>query len=414
VAAGALAAGGAPRAFALSSARRAVRRPELAPGRFRPQPGRIYLTTAELDAVRANLHKRKSPHAVLAFEHTRALAGQGVGAAPAPTNPSADLTDWFETIYHPGLIDGNHAYNLALTYAITKDPEYGRRARDFCLAWANTYRPLPSPSRVGHMVAEPVGPTIKLFIAYDLAKGLFGAADRKAFTSWAAMFVQRGMDAADFCRDQPWVPDVTYGKDTGNPVPYGNSATWQRTMAVWAAAVVGGSTLRRTLEWNWRHTTAQGRDYGWDNLIEGLVLDGTGGQVVEDRYRSSIEYGHFSWTPLALIADVAKHAGFRIDLFRYRTRSHGYSVFTPVRYYARFLRRPTVDGSLEQSKYGGGAWPQTASRWRSVYELLYRNSAGTGYEDELARTIGFEGARTRGDNYDIYTLNYQAVLGPPL
>jgi hypothetical protein len=44
------------------------------------------------------------------------------------------------------------------------------------------------------MVAEPVGPVIKLCRAYDLAKPVFSRSERAEFASWAAQFVERGPD----------------------------------------------------------------------------------------------------------------------------------------------------------------------------------------------------------------------------
>jgi hypothetical protein len=261
------------------------------------------------------------------------------------------------------------------------------------------------------MVAEPVGPVIKLCMAYDLARPEFSIAERDEFSSWAAQFVQRGMTDADSARDFPWVDDVDYGGDRSNPAPYGNSATWQRAMAVWAAAAVGGTTLQETLEWNFQHKTKGGLDYGWDDLLEGLIIDGTNGRVVEDRYRSSIEYGHFSWIPLVLIADLARHAGFHVDLFRYRTKRHGYTVFTPVHYYAPFLVRPTIPDALEKTQYGGSSWPATAARWRAAYEIVYRNATDLSTMKTLRRTVNFGGPKQRGDNYDVYVLGYAALFG---
>jgi hypothetical protein len=261
------------------------------------------------------------------------------------------------------------------------------------------------------MVAEPVGPVIKLCMAYDLAKDAFSPAERSEFATWAGQFVDRARTSVDRTRDQPWVDDVLYGGDRTNPVPYGNSATWQRAMGVWAAAVVGRSALGQMLEWNFQHTTRQGLDYGWDDLLEGLVIDGSGGQVTEDRYRSSIEYGHFSWIPLVLIADVARRSGFHVDLFEYRTKRHGYTVFTPVSYYARFLRQPSIPDSLEKTQYGGAAWPATAARWRAAYEILYRNARDPATIKLLHKTVNFGGPKQRGDNYDIYILGYAALFG---
>ena len=238
------------------------------------------------------------------------------------------------------------------------------------------------------------------------------AGERAEFRSWARQFVERGRTNADYARDTPWVGDVTYGADRSNPAPYGNGATWQRAMAVWAAAVSGPAILRETLEWNFQHRTAKGLDYGWDDLLEGLILDGFGGQVVEDRYRSSIVYGHFSWIPTVLIAEVARNASFRVDLFRYRTKRHGYTVFTPLGYYAQFVTKESIPPSLESgSAQGGSSWSSTAARLRAQYEVLYRNATDPAIVKALHRVVNYGSGRRRGDNYDVYVYGYGALFG---
>jgi Alginate lyase len=365
----------------------------------------------ELAQVRRNIFELKLPFARRAWAATAGRADGYLGYEPSPTRPDSDLSDWRESIYVPGLRDGNAALTLATAYAVGGRRAHGLRAKAICLAWARTYNPAPSLGRIGHMVAEPVGPVIKLCMAYDLAKPVFSNAERGQFRSWAAQFVERGRIDAELARDKPWVGDVAYGDDRANPAPYGNSATWQRAMAVWSAAIVGGSTLRRTLEWNLQHTTPGGLNYGWDDLVEGLVIDGSGGQVLEDRYRSSIEYGHFSWIPLVLIADLARRVRFHVDLFEYRTKRHGYTVFTPVAYYAHFLSEESIPDGLERTQYGGSAWPSTASRWRAAYEILYRNASDPPAVKTLRSVVNHGGPRRRGDNYDVYILGHAALFG---
>jgi Alginate lyase len=371
----------------------------------------LAVSAAQLGQIRRNVFELKLGFARRAWANTLAKANGWLGYQPSPTRPDFDVSDWFNTIYRPGLHDGNAALTLAIANAVGRRAEHAKRAKAICLAWARTYRPAPPLHKIGHMVAEPVGPVIKLCMAYDLAKPAFSATERTEFSSWAAQFVTRGRTSADYARDHPWVPDVTYGEDRANPAPYGNGATWQRAMAVWAAATVGGETLRSTLEWNFQHMTAGARDYGWDDVLEGLVIDGSGGQVIEDRYRSSVEYGHFSWIPLVLIAELARNVGFRVDLFTYKTRRHGYTIFTPLRYYAPFLSKGSIPSALERTQYGGSSWPMTSARWRSAYEVLYRNATDPTAVTTLRRVVNFGGPSRRGDNYDIYVLGYAALFG---
>jgi hypothetical protein len=372
---------------------------------------RLLVTASDLAQARRNVFDLKLGFARRAWTNTLARANAYLGHQPSPTRPDSDLSDWRQALYLPGLYDGNAALTLATAYALGGRRDHGERAKAICLAWARTYRPVPSLDRIGHMVAEPVGAVIKLCLAFDLARPVFSAGERAEFISWAAQFVARGRRNADFARDRPWVPDVLYGEDRSNPAPYGNSATWQRAMAVCAAGVVGGATLRQTLLWNFQHATSGGLEYGWDNLLEGLVIDDSGGQVTEDRHRSSIHYGHFAWIPTVLIAQVARNARFQVDLFEYKTALNAYSVFTPLAHYAGFATRDAIPDSREKTTNGGTAWPTTAARLRATYEVLYRNATDPATVQILRRTVNYGGPRQRGDNFDVYVLGYAALFG---
>jgi hypothetical protein len=375
--------------------------------------GSLVLNAAELAQVRSNIFRLKLAHATRAWKRTLADANNWLGYEPSPTRPeTVEPDNWFDSLYHPGLLDGSAAYALGIAYAIGGRREHAERAKAICLAWARTYNPPPPQVRTGHLVAEPVGPVIKLCMAFELTKPVFDSRERSEFTAWAALFVARGKAGTDSARDDPWVPDVTYEGDRTNVAPYGNGATWQRAMAVWAAAATDQSTLRATLDWNLQHRTLKrGLDYGWDDLLEGMVIDGTGGEVCEGRYRSSVHYAHYSWAPLVLIADVSRRAKFRVDLFTYRSRRHGYSVFTPFPYYAHFATSETIAPELERTAYGGSAWPDDAARWRVVYEVLYRNASEPKLVKQLATAVNYGGPVRRGDNYNIYVLGYGALLG---
>ncbi|MEX2556598.1 MAG: alginate lyase family protein [Actinomycetota bacterium] len=372
----------------------------------------LVLTAAELARVRANVFDLKLGFARRAWKRTLADANNWLGYQPNPTRPGdVDPDNWQATLSEPGRRDGAAAYTLASAYAVGGRAAHAERAKAICLAWARTYNPAPPQARTGHFVAEPVGPVIKLCMAYELAKPEFTQSERAEFAAWTAQFVGRGINGADSSRDDPWVPDVTYGSDRTNVAPYGNGATWQRAMAVWAAAVVGGSTLRSTLDWNFRHRTPKGREYGWDELLEGLIIDGTGGEMSEGRYRSSIHYGHFAWAPIVLIADVARRAGHPIDLFAYRSRRHAYTVFTPFPYHARFATSQTIPPNLERTQYGGSRWPEIAALWRAFYELLLRNASDPKLVKRLRAAVDYGGPTQRGDNYNIHVLGYAALFG---
>lgn len=376
-----------------------------------PLRGSLVASSAELTQVHANVFDLQLGFARRAWENTLEQANNWLGYRAKPPRDDVRVTNWNDQIYRPGLHDGNAAYTLGLAYALAGREEHGRRSRDICLAWARTYRKSRPQSEIGHMVAEPVGPVIKLCMAFQLARPAFSSADAAEFALWAGQFVEKGKRNADSALDSPWVPDVVYGGDRTNVAPYGNSATWQRAMAVWAATAVDSGTLRSTLDWNLSHTTAGGRPYGWDELLEGLVIDGAGGQLTEDRYRQSVEYGMFSWSPLVLIADVARRAGYKTNLFTYKSRRNGYTLLTPILdHYARFLTVDTIAREDEKTDYGGD-WRKASGRWRAFWEIAYRNSSDPPVVKTLRRVVNHGGPDRRGDNYDIYITNYAALLG---
>jgi hypothetical protein len=370
------------------------------------------LSAAELAQVRANVFDRKLGFARQAWKRTLADANNWLGYQPNPTRPEDVNPDsWQDTLSEPGRLDGAAAYTLASAYAVGGRKEHAERAKAICLAWARVYDPAPPQLQTGHLAAEPIGPVIKLCMSYELAKPEFTQSERAEFAAWAKQFVTRGMTGADSSRDFPWVEDVTYGSDRTNVAPFGNGATWQRAMAVWAAAVAGGKTLRSTLDWNLKHRTPKGHPYGWDELLEGLIIDGTGGEMSEGRYRSSIHYGHFAWAPTVLIADVARRAGHRVDLFSYRSRRHGYTVFTPFSYHAPFATRETIPPKFEQTTYGGSRWPEIAALWRAFYEILLRNANNPALAKRIQAAVNYGGPTKRGDNYNIHVLGYAALFG---
>ena len=65
---------------------------------------------------------------------------------------------------------------LGYAYAVTGKSDYGRKAREFTLAWARTY--------VGD--GNPINETefVRLMRGYDLARGLFSAMDRAEVDRW--------------------------------------------------------------------------------------------------------------------------------------------------------------------------------------------------------------------------------------
>ncbi|WP_147281226.1 alginate lyase family protein [Gaiella occulta] len=352
--------------------------------------------------IRANV--RTKPWSKLAWQQTLKNADSALSASPHPADPRRDYRDrgdpscpdgavgWYCGLYLPGLEDGRHARNLAMAYTVTGNRAYALKSKEFLLAWARTYSPLPATSMIGHYIAEVGGITLKSFQAYALVQDVFSPAERQVFTRWAAAFVDRGKRQADAARDEPWVPQA----------PWGNSATWARSMAVLAAAVVGGRTLRQTLDWNWAHTTTRGKDYGWKALIEGVMYPG--GKMVEEDVRQSVFYALFTLQPLMLIADVAQHVGYRHNLWTFRpVPTKG--ILAAIAYYAPYLQG-RVSGYPAYTEPTGRTPADIAAANRSVLENAANDVPGSAL---LRRIVAYGGPGVRGTNDDPYIVGYNAV-----
>ncbi len=387
-----------------------------APKPFTPQPGRYYLTDAEIAQLRRTV--KRAPWAKAAWARTKAAADAALAEAPNPAPSSgADYsssgrdannqcpnppTGWFCLLYARGIHDGQNALNLARAFAITHNPAYATKAKQFLLAWARTYNP-PNPT-VAQDIADSGGFMLKGFLAYDLVRQEFTPAERTEFQAWAKLFVAAGEARADTQVDLPGIPPQTYNGDTSNWQSWGNSEAFARALAVAAAAVVGGDTLKAALAWNWQHTTRGGRSNGWQDLIDGETIDGTGGETFEGRARNDISYGLLGSDALLVIADIAKHAGYSRNLFTFTT-PHGNSVLLPFRFYGTFLS-------------GTSPWPQSDGSYanRDVRSSGFRagleigaDNAGSALKPFLKRVVGTAGPGQRASNFDPYVWLYGAV-----
>jgi hypothetical protein len=256
------------------------------------------------------------------------------------------------------------------------------------------------------MVAEPIGPMIKLFMTYDLLRGDFAAATRAKVERWARQWIAVGERSADASRDYPWVPDVTINGLRTNVAAYGNSAFGQRAMAVWAAAAAGADALNAALAWNWQHTTARGHVYGWDDVLDHSQLPGANGETLEGRVRQSVGYGLFGWSDLLLIADVAKHAGFSVNLFTHET-ARGNSLLDVVPFYAPILMGTTGDPYPSEDT---SDLPSTLSSYRAKFETLVNNCPAQLSVCALAsRVVNTGGPAQRALNEDGWLMGWNAV-----
>ncbi len=372
--------------LALTAAAAAFAQPAAADS-FVAEPGRHYLTSAEIAVMKSNIARHA--WARTAWEKTRASADAALGATPNPAVPRPPDVggSWPTPVYGKGLRDGQLARTLAMAYAVTGDSRYANKAKEFALAWARSYSPLPSLPATGHDVAEPVGATIKLFMAYDLTQAAWTEQERATFKSWANAFVERSKRAVESERDSFANNNPDY--------PWSNGPSWQRAQAVWAAAVVGGRVLADTLAWNLNHRSRGGRDGGWQDLIENTMS--SSGQMKEQLRRSSIGYALFNYLPLVLIADVTKHAGSTPNLWHYRTPS-GKSLLAPAEYYAPYL-----------AGRSGPDWsPEKAAEKRAQMELVLTNYPASAV---LRNALNHGGDATRGANYDGRCCGFGALVG---
>jgi hypothetical protein len=360
---------------------------------------RYYLSAAEIAQIRKNV--ATEPWAKVAWRQTLAKADEALGATPHPADPTknyassnkdcnASSDGWYCGLFNPGWADGNATRNLALAYVVSGDRRYADKAKEFLLAWERTYHRPPPISQIGHMIAEPVGFMIKGFMAYDLIQNVFTPAEKLEFRRWAGRFIARGEANSDFARDEPWIAEA----------PYGNSATWQRAMAVWAAAVAGKRQLARALDWNWSHRTRLGKRYGWSTLLSGAMTES--GMMVEERVRQSVDYGLFTWHPLALIADVAYHAGYPRNLFTVETKS-GKSLELAANYYVPYL------GGQKSDPYNDPIdWNQTVYGYRAVFELAAKRMPDS---PAIRSLVTSQDPNTRGSDWDPLIVGYNALTG---
>lgn len=382
--------------------------------------GSLYVSSAQLTAVRASI--KRYPWAREAWQNTLSFANGRLGAAPSPADPNRDYShdapaqpNWRDDLYGPGITDGHAAAGLALVYRVTGDRRYAAAAKRILLGWVGAYTHPPGVGggvAPGHMVAEPIGPMIKLFMAADLLWPALAGGERSAVAAWAQQWIGVGERNADSAKDAPWVDDTHIGSFVANAAPEGNSALGQRAMAMWAAAVAGPQTLRAALAWNWDHVTPGGHRYGWDDVIGHLIIPGTGGETIEGRYRSSVFYGLFGWAELLTVADLARHAGFRIDLFTYRAPG-GSTLLSVAPFYA-----PVLVGSKPNpypgTSEGGGSYDQARAEYRAVFETAYRNCPdGLAVCRTYRSVVTSGGPKQRGDNYDPHLTRWNALLGRP-
>jgi hypothetical protein len=360
---------------------------------------RYYLSAAKIAEMRENV--ASEPWARVAWRKTLAWANRALGATPHPSDPTKDYRSqnkdckassagWYCGLFEPGSVDGENARNLALAYVVTGDRRYADKAKEFLLAWERAYHRPPPTAHIGHMIAEPVGFMIKGFMAYDLIQNVFTPAEGKEFREWAWQFVVRGEASADFARDKPWIEEA----------PYGNSATWQRAMVVWAAAVAGKEQLAPALAWNWSHQTAYGKDYGWSTLVDGAMTGN--GMMVEERVRQSVDYALFTWHPLALIADVAHHAGYPKNLFTVRTKSNK-SLELAAAYYVPYLNGEKADPYNDPID-----WKQMISGYRTVFELAAKRMPDS---HAIRSLVMSQHGHVRGSDYDPFIVGYNALTG---
>lgn len=375
-----------------------------------------FMSAADVAALRRRV--ATAAWAKNAFLRTKQVADAALRTSPSPAPadgdylptgygpdgrcPAQPTSGWACVLYKRGLNDGKSVLSLAQVYAVTGDGAYAAKAREFLLAWARAYD--PPPPIIGHDSADTLGFMIKGLLAYDLVSDTFSASDRAAFASWAHRLVPIAMARADSNRDKPGIPDQTVRGDTSNWQSFGGNAALDRTMAVLAAAAAGPSTLAGALDWNWSHRTPHGTDNGWPAFIDGLIVDGTGGQTFEGVARN-IGYGLIATKGLLLIADVAKHVGYKRNLFL-STTSHGNYLLLPFAYYGPYLdfTRPWPQSDSDYANRF-----EKAGEYRAAAEIAASNALPKTALGRLLRRVVAYGGVQRGANYDAHIYLYGAL-----
>lgn len=398
--------------------------PKVAAGGLAGAPGSLFLSAADLTRIRRDI--ATTQWAGQAWQRFLADATAQLRWTPSPPDPNLDFTTdgrgaggqcggsgWWCALYSPGLVDGFAAYKLALVYRISGKREYAASAKRILFAWAGRYR--RPAERVGHMVAEPVGPMIKLFITADLLQPAMSRREKAYISRWAGQWIEQGMRLSDSAMDSPWTDPVEVGGEKVVPAPFGNSAFGQRAMAVWAAAVAGPAQLAKALDWNWKHDTKGGRDYGWTAAVDGMLVPGGGGETIEGRTRGSVGYGLFGWAELVLIADLARHAGWPTDLLTAETRDGG-SLLSVAPFYAPIAAGDKPDPYSAAETFGTHDPAAVAGELRAWFETAYAGCPDRSAADckLLAHAIASGGDGTRATNTDGHFLAWRALLGVPL
>ncbi|HSP72060.1 MAG TPA: hypothetical protein VLN26_06805, partial [Gaiellaceae bacterium] len=156
--------------------------------------------------------------------------------------------------------------------------------------------------------------------------------------------------------------------------------------------------------------TRGGKPYGWSDLLDKLIIPGTGGETIEGRDRQSVGYGLFGWADLVLIADLAKHAGFKTNLFTYRTPS-GNSLLSVGPFYGPIVGGTRADPYPEPESLGGGGYAAVLSKYRAVFETIHVNCTAGALCAPFGAALHAVSPATRGDDYDPHLLGWNALLG---
>ena len=379
-------------------------------------PGGYYLTADEVAQIRQNIVTR--PQVKQAWANAKAFADSKLAVEPKAADPNGDYSrypperpNWRDDLYIPGIEDGHAAAGLALAWLVTKDARYARSAKRILFGWVQRYTHPPGVgggSAPGHMVAEPIGPMIKFFITADMLRSYLSTSERQRVSVWARQWIAVGERSADYARDNPWVPALQIGSFESSEASYGNSAFGQRAMAMWAAAIAGPRYLANALAWNWQHTTAAGREYGWLDVIDHFIIPGTGGETIEGRERKSVGYGLFGWGDLVLIADLAKHAGYERNLFTTPTPT-GKNVLSVGPFYG-----PLLAGSAGYPYASSETFldyeTQTKPEYRAVFETAYKNCPTKNPVCSYFRSaVRAGGPIQRGNNEDFHLMRWNAL-----
>ncbi len=184
--------------------------------------GSVSLNPAEIEKLRilVKTNAKAAAHA----DSIREVAGQALLAAPAPINKVVSeghlVTDPRKIATVAALQDLPKTEALAWMWALTREPQYLAKTREFLIAWAEVNEPDGDP--INEAKFEP------MIVAYDLTRDALPPAERQGVEAWL-----REKGEALIARK---VPDNNWGGHAAKAVGLIGFAIKDTKLSGWAVA----------------------------------------------------------------------------------------------------------------------------------------------------------------------------------